>query len=236
MITTIFFSVSHVPSFGCFSWYISIWLSYICGVWQMIWEFGRQLLGIIALYWSVILMGGCYWVLGSMSPAVHELTIQILWQCFLGSSEISYDQIMPQLCTCHDSWAVMACANLWPDMNITCLVKLHIFLYGLAHRFINCSWTGSLDSRAPERSGLPIGTLEHTIILLMIFPYGMLPSSYRSSYRWMWEFHSMSHKIYTQFLVHCFLLFILVHLSRFVTIHLPMFFMVIWVGGVGFFF
>ena len=152
----------------------------------------------------------------------------------LGYSEISHDQIMSQLCTCHDSWAVMACANLWPDMNITCLVKLCIFLYGLPHKFINCSWTGFLDSRAPERSGVPIGTLAHTIILLMIFPYGMLPSSYSYSYRWMWEFLSISHEIYTQFPVHCFLLVILEHLSRFVTIYLPMIFRVMWVGVGGF--
>ena len=39
------------------------------------------------------------------------------------------DPIMSQFCTCHDSWAVMACAKLWHDLMIifhvraTCIVK-----------------------------------------------------------------------------------------------------------------
>ena len=30
----------------------------------------------------------------------------------------SNDQIRSQFCTCHDSWAVVACAKLWPDLIV----------------------------------------------------------------------------------------------------------------------
>ena len=34
----------------------------------------------------------------------------------------NHDKIWSQFCTCHDSWAVMACAKLWPD----CIIRIKI--------------------------------------------------------------------------------------------------------------
>ena len=51
-----------------------------------------------------------------------------LWVCNLKSSKTyNYshlyfdDAIRPHFCTCHDSWAVMACTRLWPNCDVTLL-------------------------------------------------------------------------------------------------------------------
>ena len=59
---------------------------------------------------------------GPISLKVHELIIQILKNSCC-SQRISNDQIISQFCTCHDSWAVMARANLWPDTNIRIKIR-----------------------------------------------------------------------------------------------------------------
>ena len=33
-------------------------------------------------------------------------------------ASVGSDAIRPQICTCHDSWAVVACAKLWPEWII----------------------------------------------------------------------------------------------------------------------
>ena len=44
------------------------------------------------------------------------------------------DQIRPQFCTCHDSWAVVTCAKLWPDWIITLHGRITFFLMRLGLR------------------------------------------------------------------------------------------------------
>ena len=42
----------------------------------------------------------------------------------------SNDQIRSQFCTCHDCWAVMTCANLWPDWMIRLMrIKITIMFF-----------------------------------------------------------------------------------------------------------
>ena len=49
-----------------------------------------------------------------VSQTTYELRNPNLVVIFLTSN----DQISSQFCTCHDSWAVVTCANLWPDQII----------------------------------------------------------------------------------------------------------------------
>ena len=51
--------------------------------------------------------------LGLVTQTVYELVIVILWKIHDFS-----DPARSQICTCHDSWAVVACAKLWPDWII----------------------------------------------------------------------------------------------------------------------
>ena len=55
----------------------------------------------------------------TISQWVYELIIQISWK-FLFLFFYSNDPIKSHFCTCHDSWAVMACAKLWLDWIFIC--------------------------------------------------------------------------------------------------------------------
>ena len=56
----------------------------------------------------------------------------------------SNNSIRSQFCTCHDSWAVVACANLCHDLIIIFHVRTtNIFLQNLHYHFINPLWDGS---------------------------------------------------------------------------------------------
>ena len=48
---------------------------------------------------------------GPLTQAFHELIIQFFQKYILVLCSI----MMPQFCACHDSRAVAACANVWPD-------------------------------------------------------------------------------------------------------------------------
>ena len=63
-----------------------------------------------------------------ISQSVHELITEILWKYYSSSSFDTNDPVRPQICTCHDSWAVMTCANLWPDLTVIWDVRT-IFIF-----------------------------------------------------------------------------------------------------------
>ena len=50
---------------------------------------------------------------------------------------ILIQQIRSQICVCHDSWAVVTCAKLWPDRMIIFHVW-YAFLQDLNYQLINC--------------------------------------------------------------------------------------------------
>ena len=58
--------------------------------------------------------------------------------------------ISSQFCTCYDSSAAMACANLWSDCIITLKIRAKIFLQNFRYGLVNCLWNVSLSS-ANER-------------------------------------------------------------------------------------
>ena len=76
-----------------------------------------------------------------VSLSVYELIIEIFWNWFCCNYD-SNDTISPQFCTCHDSWAAVACAKLLPDLIIiyhgTVTRTFAIF------ELINSLWNGSL--------------------------------------------------------------------------------------------
>ena len=65
----------------------------------------------------------------------------------------SNDRISSQFCTCHDSWAVMTCAKLWPDSIIIFQVKATWVLtrFGLWAHVSFVQW-------APDPWGIPQGS------------------------------------------------------------------------------
>ena len=66
--------------------------------------------------------------LKSSSLIVYEVITDI---CFFIFNHHSNDEIMWQICTCHDSWAVITCANLWPDL----IIIYHVGAAGIITRF-----------------------------------------------------------------------------------------------------
>ena len=57
---------------------------------------------------------------------------------YVCSNFYSNNLIMPQCCTCQDSWAVMACAKLWHDMIIVLYAgATTCFLQDFGNEFIN---------------------------------------------------------------------------------------------------
>ena len=67
---------------------------------------------------------------GTRYTLVYELIIEILWKS-LFLLIVSDDLIRLQICTCHDSWAVMTCAKLWPDQ----IILFHIRAKRISTRF-----------------------------------------------------------------------------------------------------
>ena len=57
--------------------------------------------------------------LGPISQREHELMIQN-YEHYLYSNLYSNDTATSQICTCHNSRTVVACAKLWPDFIIVC--------------------------------------------------------------------------------------------------------------------
>ena len=55
----------------------------------------------------------------------------------------SNEPIRSQICTYHDTWAVMTCAKSWPDWMIIFQVRTEFFIQDLNHGLINPQWNGS---------------------------------------------------------------------------------------------
>ena len=49
------------------------------------------------------------------------------------SGDDADNKIMSQICTCHDSWAVMTRAKLWPDEIIIFVLEQPICLHDLKY-------------------------------------------------------------------------------------------------------
>ena len=65
-----------------------------------------------------------YWCPGTYSVGIDKLMIEILWKSFLLLECDCDETVRSQISTCHDSWAVMTCAKLWPDWVIICHERL----------------------------------------------------------------------------------------------------------------
>ena len=74
---------------------------------------------------------------GFMSPLTKTFE-----NYFCANSDFD-DPIMSQFCTCHDSWAVVACAKLWHNVMIVLLKKSTNVEQNLDYELISCWWNKS---------------------------------------------------------------------------------------------
>ena len=66
------------------------------------------------------------------------------WENSFCSNIHSNYSIRPQVCTCHNSWAVVTCAKLWSDwINISLCKSFTNFLPDSDFEHINPLWNGS---------------------------------------------------------------------------------------------
>ena len=115
--------------------------------------------------------------LGSIAHMVYVLLIEHKSSENMVSSYFdSDDPIRPQLCTCHDSWAVMTCAKLWPDLtNIFHMRATYVFTkFGSQAQNPVVKWTPVLRKYYLVESGCtmdPVPDITHIYkyVLLFIF-------------------------------------------------------------------
>ena len=80
---------------------------------------------VLLISWWCQLIGIISLELGSISQRVYELIIEISWKFvfhwfgFLLSSQVT---IRLRFCTCQESSALLACAKLWPDVSLFCML------------------------------------------------------------------------------------------------------------------
>ena len=74
-------------------------------------------LAVMAVVWHADIYSISLWAethftssLWVQNPNLVNIPVALTW--------INDNQISPWCCTCHDSWAVVACAKLWPDYII----------------------------------------------------------------------------------------------------------------------
>ena len=77
----------------------------------------------------------CTWVLFYRS--FMNSWLKFCWNLFCSNFDFNYLN-RSEFCTCHDSWAVMACAKFWPDWNIIFHVRTIYISYKI---WIMSSWT-----------------------------------------------------------------------------------------------
>ena len=83
----------------------------------------------------------CY--LAPSLQTVYMLTIEISGKLVLLWVRQD-DQIRSQFCTCHDSWPVVTCANLWPNWMIRIITKVKWF-FQLSASNLFVEWTLGLQ-------------------------------------------------------------------------------------------
>ena len=66
-----------------------------------------------------------------ISPNVNQLITEFLCKFFLPQCRFKYP-IRSQFCTCHDSWAVMTCAKLLPEL----IIIFHIRATNIFNKFV----------------------------------------------------------------------------------------------------
>ena len=114
---------------------------------------------------------------GSISQTVHEFMIEILRNLFHSHLD-SDDPISSQLCTCHDSSAVVACVKLWFDLVIFVCIRATLgqnLNHGLKNPLWNESWdiqNGLLFSEelfvwAEVSVGYPVNLIEPSLTLML---------------------------------------------------------------------
>ena len=100
---------------------------YCCNLMIRNWITARWISNQIWIVWKLFMKS----TLGTHYTLVYEIIIEILWKSFLLLLIVSDNLIRVQICTCHDSCAVMTCAKLWPDQ----IILFHIRAKRISTRF-----------------------------------------------------------------------------------------------------
>ena len=79
----------------------------------------------------------CWQKPGTFSQTIYELITEISCKKFFCFNHDSHNPVRSQICTCHDSWAVVACAKLWPDL----IIIFHVRDSNCGNIWIICSLT-----------------------------------------------------------------------------------------------
>ena len=131
-------------------------------------------------------MGSLYWkgLLMSMVLTQEPYCIQVLWdhntKFVVETKDILInDQIRSQIGTCHDSWAVMTCANWWTDYTIKIKTRgirifPHDFNYVLMNPLCHGSLAMSVSCQYPGLSiipGLTSQMAQYCQLMLHYFSY-----------------------------------------------------------------
>ena len=82
---------------------------------------------------------------GPISQTVYKLTTEILWTLFCSGFHLN-GPVRSAFCTCHDSWAVVICAKLWPDMIIILITRPSLIPRRLDYDLENSWWNGPAPS------------------------------------------------------------------------------------------
>ena len=104
---------------------------------------------VMSVIWALCLRGSWIqvraWSL-TFQGASHKWFMS-LWlksrEYSLSSNSYFNDLFRSQFCTCHDSWAVVGCAKLWPDLIIFHL-KWRCILQNFRYELINHLWNGAM--------------------------------------------------------------------------------------------
>ena len=80
------------------------------------------------------------WFLWHVLLMFYELVIQMSWIFF--QHLMKHKQLIrSQIRTCHDSWAVVSCVNLWPDWMYKIKDRVKIFWIWDNELLVSCSWS-----------------------------------------------------------------------------------------------
>ena len=89
---------------------------------NILWYYDPNLLNLFVAFMRKIIMGSgvsyCFWLNLSSDLILHKSCLNFWPKSQISLKSETAPHPRSQFCTCHDSWAVMACAKLWPNWII----------------------------------------------------------------------------------------------------------------------
>ena len=118
---------------------------------------------------------------------IYELVIKILLKIVFALNQMAYILTRSQCCTCHDSWAVVACAKLWPHLTIIFHVRVtcnltRFRLWALKH-FVKqsnclCPQPAVIKTLIMDQL-LLLWWLNYTLVMHQVVDYMLISTNYK---------------------------------------------------------